>query len=151
MGRGFSDKTKISKHNRSYSIHPDKRIVDSMGWKLGDELKVIPIPDKGVICLKGKKTTNDKFTKKFYRETLKNSNKKEVERIHNKLKSTLLKFAPLDIIAYKKAFKKILDLEKSIKKILDNWDIFIMKEEKKIRKKLDIPFTKEVINKPSSS
>jgi len=128
MSRGFTDKTIISPHNKSYAIHPNKLIIESMGWKKGDILRVIPIPEKGLICLKGKRIRTKTFSKKFRVNFVRNNKtkyKKIVKILHSFLRN---KFQGLDYIIYKKEFKKYLQSLKEIEKILEEDDITKTKE-----------------------
>lgn len=117
MTRHFTGNTKISTHNKSYSVHPDKSLIESMGWKKGDELTVIPIPEKGIICLKGRKTNKTMFEKRFY-ERFVLKNKKRFYKILKKFYSLKSKLGPLDYVSHKRDFLSFFNLINELEKYL---------------------------------
>ena len=134
MGKNFTPKTTIFKHNVGYSIHPHKALIESMGWKVKDKLTVVPIPEKGILILKGKKVKEDIFLNRFYLRLLKNMELRKVKRVKNRIASLINTFSPLDIITYSKPFQEICRLEDQFEKILAEWNNFLINEEIMLRK-----------------
>ncbi len=124
MVRHFTSKTKLSIHNKSYAIHPSKIIIGAMGWKKGQIISLVPIPERGLICFKGPKQKKKIFEKKFY-ENLIFTNKKKYFKILNKLISLRDKLGPLELISYEKDIRGLNILIKSL-------EIYLSKSNKNI-------------------
>jgi hypothetical protein len=138
MGREFTRTAKIFRHNCGYSIHPNKIIIESMGWKENDKLEVVPIPLKGFIVLKGRKTGNSKFVNSFEKLLIRN-NKTHFKR---KLKEFYSLRRKIQLQDYHSYAGEVLYLDNAIKrldKILNDGNKFISELDKKRRKMRGLP------------
>lgn len=117
MGRRFDIVSTIGEHNKSYVIRPDKTIIKSLGWNFGNQVEIFPIPEKGILCIKGRKISKEKFKHNFEENYILNNKRTELRKILNKLKTLRNKSTPLDWI-FEEGRKELIDLNKEIKR----WD-----------------------------
>lgn len=133
MVRRFTGKTKISMHNKSYVVHPSKIIIESMGWKKDQTISIIPLPEKGIVCLQGFTQKKENFNKKFY-QSLISTDKKRYFKLLNKLISLRKKLGPLELISHERDVKNLNLLINSLEKYLSKSNKNISKINIKISK-----------------